>query len=373
MQRKPIVSALAIVLLTIFSMGSRALGANQNVQRTDVTLTPSLFSPTNAIGDATLTQRRYRADFEVDVEGLLPGVYDVFVGGQNRVQLLVTGAQGGSQGKIELSTRPLAGQLALQFDPRGQSIEVRLGSTVYFSGTLKAPGNPEGPDDSAMFNIVSDKVNLANHDARRAKGKATVKSNKGLATLMFQLQRLDPGQYSITANDIEIATFIPSKKGAAKVRFRTAPKKNDLMLDFDPASTTYRILRGDTLVLDGTSAARPIGGGTSPIGALKRSFNNTGAYPGATGEAIFRDRSNSFEFEVGVRGLPIGVYDLIVDGTNEGSIGVVSDAQDGTKGTIEYSTEPNPPGVLSLDFDPRGQTVQVVQGEAIVLSMSFPN
>ena len=43
------------------------------------------------------------------------------------------------------------------------------------------------------------------------------------------------------------------------------------------------------------------------------------------------------------------------------------------EGEIEFDTDPDEPGEVLLDFDPRGQLVEVRQGGVTYLSREFPN
>jgi len=50
----------------------------------------------------------------------------------------------------------------------------------------------------------------------------------------------------------------------------------------------------------------------------------------------------------------------------------VAAVTDGTKGELEFESDPQPPKLL-LDFDPRGQAVEVRQGQTIFLTVTIPS
>lgn len=108
---------------------------------------------------AEFREKEGRMKFEVTVEGAVPGVYDLVVGGAAAGQITV-GVDG--DGEIEFDSVPSTGDdldddasdamdLLLTFDPRGQTIEIQQAGVTSFSGTLDsappAPGTCPGDDD----------------------------------------------------------------------------------------------------------------------------------------------------------------------------------------------------------------------------------
>jgi predicted RNA-binding protein YlqC (UPF0109 family) len=94
----------------------------------------------DAKGDA---RHRVLADcdraFQVEVEDLADGAYELFVGGVDRGDVQVTEVAGEHRGEIEFHTDPSeVGKVLLTFDPRGQTIEVKQGATTFLS--LDFPG-----------------------------------------------------------------------------------------------------------------------------------------------------------------------------------------------------------------------------------------
>lgn len=360
-----------IASCTVLSLSSMALARNQNEQRLDVTLAPTLFASSESIGDATFSVRRHRTDFEVEVEDLPVGVYQLFVANVLRGEIAVVPVPGGSEGVLEFSSTTQLGKSLLGFDPRGASIEIRAATTTVLQGMLARTPNPEAPVEDASFSTVNDQIELRSADGSRAAGSARIKSNPKRATLTFQLKNLAPGSHTITANQVPIAEFTPSARGAATVVFSTSPRNDDLLLDFDPSDTTFDVLRNDGTILTGAADAQPIGGGANTIGELRQVFNNSGPDRDASGKARFRDRATRLDFEVEAEDLPVGTYSVVVGGRAVATMAVRS-TDDGTEGEVEFSTDRSERDKLPLTFDPRGQTVQIVQNQTTYLSMSFP-
>jgi hypothetical protein len=92
---------------------------------------------------------------------------------------------------------------------------------------------------------------------------------------------------------------------------------------------------------------------------------NDGVIPQAKGKARFRVRDDcSEDFRVEIEDLPVGDYNLLVGGVNQGTI-TVTDTGGETEGEIEFDTDPDDPGELLLDFD-------IEQGGTVFLSRTFP-
>ena len=79
-----------------------------------------------------------RESFDVEAEDLPEGLYDVGVGGIVRSSLSVTMlASGEIEGEVSFDTQPDGDDLPLDFDPRGQLIEISQQGTIYLSRTLE--------------------------------------------------------------------------------------------------------------------------------------------------------------------------------------------------------------------------------------------
>ena len=100
-------------------------------------------------------------------------------------------------------------------------------------------------------------------------------------------------------------------------------------------------------------------------------LSNVAAPAGSRGKAKLEDEHCQTKFEVEVEGLPVGSYDLLVDGTFRGSFSVYRHERS-SEGKIEFRSSPRGGSDLLLDFDPRGATIEVQQGGATLLSRIFP-
>jgi hypothetical protein len=74
-------------------------------------------------------------------------------------------------------------------------------------------------------------------------------------------------------------------------------------------------------------------------------------------------------FTIKVKGLDLGTYDVMVDGTLKGSFDMlVDDDGSGTHGKIRWDEKKGKP----LDFDPRGYTIDIAQADTVFLTCDFP-
>ena len=98
-------------------------------------------------------------------------------------------------------------------------------------------------------------------------------------------------------------------------------------------------------------------------------FNNTGVHSQASGKTRFEQRSDRTDFQVEVERLPVGEYALSVGGAVVADLTV---AMIGTvaRGEVEFRS-PAEPGHPLLDFDPREQSIDILQGAVVVLSTTL--
>jgi hypothetical protein len=95
-----------------------------------------------------------------------------------------------------------------------------------------------------------------------------------------------------------------------------------------------------------------------------------GAHDGPEFKAVLDARTLHREFRVELEDVAAGSYTLNVGGTDRGTIDVVA-VEGGTEGEVEFRDPPEPDH-LPLDFDPRGQLVQILDNGSVVLSGMFP-
>jgi hypothetical protein len=100
-------------------------------------------------------------------------------------------------------------------------------------------------------------------------------------------------------------------------------------------------------------------------------LTNTGVYPDASGDARLEPRMDRSDFSVEIEDVPVGPYDLRIGGSVVGTIEVQMFPDGSVEGELEFR-DPVEPGKLPLDFDPRGQQIEVFEGSTVILETLFP-
>jgi len=133
------------------------------------------------------------------------------------------------------------------------------------------------------------------------------------------------------------------------------------------------VMQGDTLFFSLTQGGPGTGGGGGGGGCdgapleIDVPLLSTGAVSGAQGDARFRIRDDCRrDFNVEIEDVADGAYDLRVGGVSRGTLQVAAG-----QGELEFS-DPVEPGKLLLDFDPRGEAVEVFDGGTLILERPFP-
>ena len=100
-------------------------------------------------------------------------------------------------------------------------------------------------------------------------------------------------------------------------------------------------------------------------------LENTGVLLDAEGEAEWEMNSNRVEFSVEVEDVPVGSYTLKVGGNEVGIIEAFEMHDGDVYGHIKFR-DPETLGRGHLDFEPRGEKIEVFKGDSIILEVDFP-
>ena len=217
-----------------------------------------------------------------------------------------------------------------------------------------------------------------------ASGKARFEERSDRTDFKVEAEDLPIGTYSLRVAGTERATMDVSTSAAgtqAEVEFRSPVEPGKILLDFDPRGEVIDIAQGDTVFLTTTladSAGGGGGGGDDGGGSGGSGGGNSDRYElrielandGPELKARLDDRPNSAQFNVELEDFVVGSYVLNVGGVDRGTIDVVA-VPGGTEGEIEFRDPPQP-NHFPLDFDPRGEVVEILSDGAVVLSGTFP-
>jgi len=100
-------------------------------------------------------------------------------------------------------------------------------------------------------------------------------------------------------------------------------------------------------------------------------LDNTGILADAEGEAEWDMNSERVMFAVEIEGIPAGGYALRVDGVEVGTIQAFARHNGEIFGRLGFR-DPAVYGMPHLNFDPRGKTIEVLQGESVILEAELP-
>ncbi|MEZ4219057.1 MAG: hypothetical protein R3E88_21510 [Myxococcota bacterium] len=312
-----------------------------------------------------------RQSFDVELQGVVPGTYDLYVDGVLRGQIVTTPA---GRGKIEFDTKPHPKKGLLDFDPRGAVIDVVQGTTSVFAGPLL----PRAGGVSAC-NPAENEIFLG---AIVSPGKAKVRlrtRDDCDRDLRIEVEEIAVGTYDVVVDGIvrgQIAVAFDAMSGEneGEIEFDTDPDDpHEVLLDFEPDGALIEIAQGASVLFSGSLAT----GGTTPPTAcaaidLLTPLVPTSAAPGASGDARFREKDDcDRDFSVEAEDVPVGDYDLFVGGVLRGTVAVRLDPKKGdVQGELEFESHPKA-GKELLDFDPRGALVEVKQGATLYLSATL--
>jgi hypothetical protein len=195
-----------------------------------------------------------------------------------------------------------------------------------------------------------------------------------------EIEDVPVGAYDLYVGGVlrgQIQVVDVAGKVQGELEFTSQPGEVDeLFLDFEPVGATVEVKQGDVLFFSltqggpGTGGGGGGGGGGSCTGApleVEVPLLNAGAVPAASGKARYRIRDDcDRDFRVEIEDVADGSYDLRVGGVSRGTIAVSAG-----EGELEFK-DPVEPGKVLLDFDPRGQAVEVFDGGTLVLERAFP-
>lgn len=333
-------------------------------------------APLGASGEIDFRLKDDRMDLKIEIEDVPLGAYDVVIDGILRGSLTVVTTMDGPEGELEFRNRASDSKIFLDFDPAGLVVQIQQADVTLLAGVVPdldindpASANHEDKFPKQKLKIDMTPTVAAGPDA---KGKIKYKSNQKGADLDLKAKDFPEGTYDLVVNDVVITSFFYKGRGQGQLRFSTRPRGQSLPLNFDPAGATFRIVQGDTDFFTATlTAAVPLPAVAGP-GELEVELAPTGVQPLASGEAEYEEEPDKKEFSVEIEDVTPGTYDLFVDGINVGMI-IATSTSEGVKGEIEFR---NPLGddlgKTLLNFDPRGKTVQVLQGGVVILGADFP-
>lgn len=212
--------------------------------------TVTVLEPTAADADATGTATvALGADedltFTVEVGALAPGDYEVVVEGVVRGTVTVTGVDPATTGEIIFSSDPEAGELQLDFDPLGKTLEIRQGTTVFLTGEIALSLTELAPPTT-----VTTELPLLNQglDLDASSHVTLVEDGTTLTSFEVEVEGLAAGNYDLKVGTaVEGTIIVTDVDGVLSGELIFANDGVALPLDFDPRGQTVTVEQAGTV------------------------------------------------------------------------------------------------------------------------------
>jgi hypothetical protein len=355
-------------------------------------------------GHADFEERADRTEFSVEAEDLTDGTYRIYVGGVDRGPLDVSLGRG----ETEFRSPGEAGKILLTFDPRGAVVEVHdeqgavltSGDGTFSGGgctnSCGGTGSGTGPGPGMDLGNADIEAELSNSGVyTAASGDAKLEPRMDRTDFSVEIEDVPEGGYDLRIGGVVVGIIVAVLDQDGTVRgeleFRDPVEAGKILLDFDPRGQQIEVLEGATVILEilfptqgtggctmncGGGGAGGSGGGGSGMDFgtvdIEADLSNTGVYSAASGNARLEPRMDRTDFSVEIEDVPAGSYELRVGGSIVGTFNAALE-QDGTvRGELEFR-DPVEPGKIQLNFDPRGQQIDVLEGATVILEAQFPS
>jgi len=265
----------------------------------------------------------------------------------------------------------------LDFDPRTKEITVQDGDTVVLRVDLQ---NLDSPKQNLKDRTELDPEENVDGDAE---ARFDVRPN-GREELRIKLKGVEEGSYRIVVDDEDRGTIETNSGGGGKFSFlkkqNNKPVKEKAgkngkghnkrsSLDFDPYTAFIEIFHDP----ESEESSRAFYGymlaqlpGLTVCDEEMIDFGPEDAGDGSLSASFDLDERCEREWSVMLEGLADGDFDLYVGENGPYTIQVGAGS-----GEIVFSTEPEE-GEEPLTFDPRGETMQLFDGEDLIFEDDFP-
>ncbi|MGI9431940.1 MAG: hypothetical protein ACR2PQ_06990 [Myxococcota bacterium] len=206
-----------------------------------------------------------RRDFNVEIEDVPTGPYDLFVDGVLRGTIDVVDLPGQTEGEIEFDTEvDDPGEIFLDFDPSGAALEVRQGDTSFFTGTVGTldgsgsggGGNDDDGDDNdpppgscnGPVEIEVPLINAGLFPGGRA--EARFRSRDQCRTdFQVEIEDVPAGAYELFVGGV-LRGVITVAGGEGEIEFDDEPEAGELPIDFDPRGLEVRVESGGAVAFE---------------------------------------------------------------------------------------------------------------------------
>lgn len=337
-------------------------------------LTPTVLAP-GGEGSARYQSTGERSTFKVEIEDIPEGDYDLYIDGIHRGFISVeSGKKGTTKGEIEFDSQPDSMKQPLEFDPRNKSIDIIRNAETYFTDLMIAQIKNV---NSCIFSKTSMQLESTGTDADASAELEFDTKENCVRGFKVEVEDLPVGEYEliVDGNVRGVLSMTNSLSGTnGELEFSSDPHESGKqLLNFEPKGKIVQIQQGTTIYFNGDARNSVQAPSVCAVINDEVALINSGVSSSAKGKSRFRQDSDcDQDFRVEIEDLPAGNYQLFVSGINRGEI-MVSLINGEFEGQIEFDTDPDDPGEVLLDFDPRNQLIEIRQGGTVFLSRTFPN
>lgn len=224
-----------------------------------------------------------------------------------------------------------------------------------------------GSDDQRIVQFLQSSV-------AGASGKVEFEQRSTSTAFKVEIEDVPAGRYTVRVGGtdrgtLDVTGVAGSRRGERE--WRSPADAGHSLLVFDPRGQRVDVVSGNTVVLStalGTGANT--GGGTGLPAISGRYVMRVETHDdGPELEAELEGGSGRTKFSVEAEDVPVGSYGVRVGGTERGVL-TVRAVPGGTNGELEFRT-PAEPGKVLLDFDPRGQLVELTRNGSVISGL-FP-
>ncbi len=204
----------------------------------------------DASGEVEFEKEADETEFKVAVEDLAAGTYDVVIADTTRGELDVTGDEG--EAEIEFRRPSEEDHPLLDFDPRGQRVEVQQGGTSYLETDVPTSGNENEEDEEEDEEEVEIEIDLNNTGPDSdATGEVEFEKEADKAVFTVEVEDLTMGTYEVVVADTARGELdVTGDEGEAEIGFRRPSEEGHPPLDFDPRGQPVAVQRDGTPYLE---------------------------------------------------------------------------------------------------------------------------